>query len=119
MLQASLFRQAIRGKSLGQFIGDIAVQQKQLVHALHRFRYRDRIGQVTESDLHRVRKRTGLGLLAGQRTHLGTHFGPHTRSTLQKRLDQLVTYRAGCAGYQNFHCILLSRPSAASEFDTK
>jgi hypothetical protein len=39
MLQTGLFRQAISGKSLREFIGDIANQQEQLVDTLDRFRY--------------------------------------------------------------------------------
>jgi hypothetical protein len=79
MLQTRLLCQAISSKSLRELIGDIANQLEQLVDSPERFRYRDRITQVAESDLYRARKRTWLGLLACQ--------SPHMRSALKKRLD--------------------------------
>jgi len=52
MLQPSLLRQSIRRKCLRELIGDIAYQQEEFIHANHRLRDRDRIAQVTLSNLH-------------------------------------------------------------------
>jgi hypothetical protein len=52
MLQTSLLRQSIRRKRLRELIGDIAYQQEEFIHANHRLRDRDRIAQVTQSNLH-------------------------------------------------------------------
>ncbi len=85
MFQAGLFCQAISKKGLRQLDGDIlfADQQEQLVDPLDRFLNRDRITEVADNDLYRVRKRTRLGLLAGQSLHF--------RSALTRCLNHLTT----------------------------